>query len=265
MVSRKDQHYNRNLESIRNGGTVQLIRWSSRQRGLFQGFTFFSKVFINCQHQPPLHLIVFPVSTDISGVACSDFLQRDINPLQLGSYAFEWLFWCWIRVYLAQRVDASMPLLLVEQFLRSLPGKGGYPSPLEDPDGLTVPKSGNQTFFLLDGLPTDCTEEKSHFVPFNWLQRNQELFYRRRPGKVEIGLLSCALWNSLMQIVLLLPWKLFKLWFALSLIDFFTREEKPALFELELTKGSLDMSALNQCVLDSIFFATIKAARSCEI
>ena len=36
------------------------------------------------------------------------------------------------------------------------------------------------------------------------------------------------------------------------------REEKPAPFELELTKGSLDMCALNQCVLDSIFCATIK-------
>jgi hypothetical protein len=43
------------------------------------------------------------------------------------------------------------------------------------------------------------------------------------------------------------------------------REEKPALFELELTKGSLDMCVLNQCVLDSIFCVTIKAARLYEI
>lgn len=106
---------------------------------------------------PPLASHSFPVSTEFPG-ASSDFLQRDINPLQLGSYGLNGYSGVGFRPepviggvmpgasgkgysspledpsLLAQRGDASMPAIG-----GAIPGSTGkgYPSPLEDPSLLS--------------------------------------------------------------------------------------------------------------------------------
>ncbi|KAJ6994629.1 collagen alpha-1(IV) chain-like isoform X3 [Populus alba x Populus x berolinensis] len=102
---------------------------------------------------PPLASHSIPVSTEFPG-ACSDFLQRDINPLQLGSYGLNGYSGVGFRPepviggvmpgasgkgysspledpsLLAQRGDASMHA--IGGAIPGATGKG-YPSPLEDP------------------------------------------------------------------------------------------------------------------------------------